>query len=231
MQRSLPPRKLSWGKTKANGRCDRTSQNNRKCARDVLVLMRVRVTYVRQDGKPHTSAEYNSAQTSFGDVLAEVRANRLQQGKSAGLSGRADCYQILVDAQGQRAIVHATAPTRETNLFGDVGRAGVKQNSQQTQRVDYRAQRKTRPLDELLPATLRWADSLSDSAKPYQLMKTYPRVANRVANAWRDGRALSVLDELLVDRRGGRRGFPAFVLAELLALRELLDHGHSSSSR
>ncbi len=74
--------------------------------------MKVKVTYVRQDGKQHKSVEYDSAQASFAGVLAEVRANSRQQGRSPGLSGRADCYHIVVDAYGHRAVVHATAPKR-----------------------------------------------------------------------------------------------------------------------
>jgi hypothetical protein len=74
--------------------------------------MKVKLTYFRQDGKQYTSAEYESAQTSFAAVLAEVRANRIHQGKCPGLTGRADCYHIVVDAVGQRAVVHAAAARR-----------------------------------------------------------------------------------------------------------------------
>jgi len=93
---------------------------------------------------------------------------------------------------------------------------------------DWSAWRKTRTLDVALPATLRWGESLPDSAKASTLLQDYPRIANRIANAWRDERAcLAALDDLLVDRRGGRRGFGPLVRAELLALRSLRDGGHS----
>lgn len=94
------------------------------------------------------------------------------------------------------------------------------------------AQRKARPLNDLLPSTRRWSETLPDSAKPYQLMQTYPRLANRIANAWRDReRSLMILDDLLTDRRGGRQGLPPFVVAELLRLRALLDAGPNPISR
>jgi hypothetical protein len=57
----------------------------------------------------------------------------------------------------------------------------------------------------------------------------YPRIANRIASAWRDSEAARAsLDDLLIDRRGGRQGFPPFVLAELLHLRTLLYRGADS---
>ncbi len=93
---------------------------------------------------------------------------------------------------------------------------------------DWTAWRTTRTLDQPLPATLRWAESLPDSAKASTLIQAYPRIANKIASAWRDERAcLAALDDLLVDRRGGRRGFGQLVQAELLALRSLRDGGHS----
>jgi hypothetical protein len=74
--------------------------------------MKVKLIYIRQDGRQHATAEYESAQRSFAGVLAEVRGNRIRQGKSPGLSGRADCYHIVVESYGQRALVRATASRR-----------------------------------------------------------------------------------------------------------------------
>ena len=71
------------------------------------------LTYFRRDGRQYMSAEYESTQSSFAAVLAEVRANRLQQGRSPGLTGRANCYHILVVAEKHRAILHAAALRRK----------------------------------------------------------------------------------------------------------------------
>ena len=76
---------------------------------------------------------------------------------------------------------------------------------------------------------MQWAASLDAVAAPYRLMAQYPRIANRIANAWNDGQAcLIILDELLVDRRGGRKGFPEAVRGELLRLRQMRDGGRST---
>ena len=80
--------------------------------------MKVKLTYVRQDGTLQKRAEYESKRISFAGVLAEVRANRHEQGKSPGLAGRADCYHIVVDAHGQRALLLASTMRRDRKAVG-----------------------------------------------------------------------------------------------------------------
>ena len=58
------------------------------------------------------------------------------------------------------------------------------------------------------------------------------RSTGRIASASRNiETSRETLDDLLIDRRGGRQGFPPFVLAELLRLRELLDRVDSAAPR
>ena len=55
--------------------------------------------------------------------------------------------------------------------------------------------------------------------QPVALAKTYPRVANTLATLWARPDALRAhMNDLLVDTRGGRRGFPLDVLGELHGL-------------
>ena len=72
----------------------------------------------------------------------------------------------------------------------------------------------------LKPHTLEWAERLPAGKRPHELMQRYPRVANRLALCWND-RALTnrLLEDLLVDRRGGRQGFPPLVRSELVRIR------------
>jgi hypothetical protein len=84
--------------------------------------------------------------------------------------------------------------------------------------------RRTRlPTDiALTGATIEWLLRLPARARPRVLCERYPRIANAIASAWQepnDRRAM--LDELLVDRRGGRRGFPVKVREEIEMLRML----------
>lgn len=80
------------------------------------------------------------------------------------------------------------------------------------------------PADKALTgAALDWLMRLPASARPHHLATAHPRLANRLADAWADrSGALAAIYELLRDLRGGRRGFPARVQAEIVALRELL---------
>ena len=70
-------------------------------------------------------------------------------------------------------------------------------------------------------AAQRWTKSLPVRVRPAALCSRYPRIVNRLALCWTDPALTDHLfDELMVDRRGKRRGFPPEVAAELLRLRE-----------
>lgn len=80
--------------------------------------------------------------------------------------------------------------------------------------------RKGEPVNVVLPRTREWAESLPQDLRPTALLRAFPRVANMIAAAWTDSAATSTyMDELLVDCRGRRQGFPADVMDELVALR------------
>jgi hypothetical protein len=50
-------------------------------------------------------------------------------------------------------------------------------------------------------------------------MREFPRIANLIAAAWEDLVQFEMyMDSLLTDKRGGRKGFPGDVIAELGAL-------------
>jgi hypothetical protein len=81
--------------------------------------------------------------------------------------------------------------------------------------------RKAIATETVLSATVSWAAALPEEVRPYALMRQYARVANRIAVAWRDPAAFDVcMSDLLIDRRGGRRGFPDDVSRNLLDLRD-----------
>ncbi len=82
--------------------------------------------------------------------------------------------------------------------------------------------RPSRETDLVLTGTTRrWLRQLPVRRRPVRLCELYPRVANRIAFAWVDAKtSAQLLDDLLNDRRGSRRGFAAPVLRELQRLRE-----------
>lgn len=82
--------------------------------------------------------------------------------------------------------------------------------------------RPPRESDQVLTGTTRrWLRQLPPRRRPVRLCELYPRVANRIAFAWADAQLSNqVLDDLLADRRGGRKGFAPPLVRELQRLRE-----------
>jgi hypothetical protein len=73
----------------------------------------------------------------------------------------------------------------------------------------------------LTGTTRRWLRQLPARRRPVRLCELHPRVANRIAFAWADPRTSELmLEDLLADRRGGRRGFAPPIVRELQRLRE-----------
>jgi hypothetical protein len=73
----------------------------------------------------------------------------------------------------------------------------------------------------LTGTTRRWLQRLPAHRRPYRLCTAFPRVANRLAWVWPDETVTTrVLEDLLLDRRGGRAGFPPWVRRELCRLQE-----------
>jgi hypothetical protein len=87
--------------------------------------------------------------------------------------------------------------------------------------ADYLALRRAVPVAQPVPAAFKWIARLPKEVRPLKLLREYPRIANHLALCWPDRKAFRhYLYDLLVDKRGGRKGFPQPVLKDLLTLRE-----------
>ena len=76
-------------------------------------------------------------------------------------------------------------------------------------------------VNRLLSSTIDWLASLPVPVRPLALATQYPRVANRIAQEWKEPSACRRdFEDLVYDNRGNREGFPPDVLVELLALRD-----------
>jgi hypothetical protein len=74
----------------------------------------------------------------------------------------------------------------------------------------------------LTSATHHWLHTVPSGVHPKRLCRMHPRIANRIALAWADvDQTEKLFEELLQDKRGGRRGFPPIILNELRRLRDL----------
>ena len=63
--------------------------------------------------------------------------------------------------------------------------------------------------------------SLDDGVRPKELASRYPRIVNKIARDWRLPSQLDrYFQELLMDTRGNRQGFPLKIVMELSTLRE-----------
>ncbi len=86
-------------------------------------------------------------------------------------------------------------------------------------------QRRTMPSapDRVLSVQARqWLRRLPARERPLALCSMYARLANRLAAVWEDpGQTEAVFDELMIDHRGGRLGFPPMVALELMRLHRL----------
>ena len=80
--------------------------------------------------------------------------------------------------------------------------------------------RKAQPVNVLLPATRRWLESLPPDYCPKAMSEQFPRLANLLAANWNNPKDCSAfIYSLLHDQRGGRRGFPAAVMQDIVNLR------------
>jgi hypothetical protein len=73
----------------------------------------------------------------------------------------------------------------------------------------------------MLPQSATWARELPDNVRPVNLIEQFPRIVNLIVLEWnRPATLCKHFEDLLHDKRGGRKGFPAAVRSELAALRE-----------
>lgn len=86
--------------------------------------------------------------------------------------------------------------------------------------TDLVAQRRPSAPEALAPQTVQWLASLPGEVRPRVLPIQFARIANNLARGWRARAAsLAYLDDLLIDKRGNRRGFPIGIVLELAALK------------
>ena len=68
--------------------------------------------------------------------------------------------------------------------------------------------------------TFKWMAGLPVEVRPKALAQKYSRIANQLALIWSDtAQCGKYLDDLMLDHRGNRQGFPPDVAAEIAALR------------
>ena len=118
-------------------------------------------------------------------------------------------------------------------LFDVQVRDGAPKNSTEDQPASPPVNlRQSQPVMVLLPRTNNWFRSLPEQVRPHALAAQFARIANLICAVWDDPPACrKYLEELLVDRRGKRKGFPMAVLRELSTLRAYYVGMHDAFDR
>ena len=87
--------------------------------------------------------------------------------------------------------------------------------------TNWESKRKPAAAETLRTATIQWILKLPPHVQPRHLQVKYPRIANRMAALWDDQTSCEgFMDDLLTDKRGGRKGFPLEVAQEIASLRD-----------
>ncbi len=95
---------------------------------------------------------------------------------------------------------------------------------------DWPSLRRPVPPDTLVltPTAIRWLASLPPETRPLELCRRFPRIGNQLAALWSHPNGiLAYLDDLLIDKRGDRQGFPDGIALELSRLQEHLQQGQA----
>ena len=82
------------------------------------------------------------------------------------------------------------------------------------------ARRRPQSTEQLSAETIQWLDELPAGVRPRLLPIEFARIANALSRRWGTPPAcMACLDDLLIDRRGNRHGFPMGIVLELAALK------------
>jgi hypothetical protein len=116
-----------------------------------------------------------------------------------------------------QSTVRANAPVPNAKPEPHLARPDIPLEVMQRRRAQTPSERK------LHNASVRWMMALPRRFRPRLLALQFPHVVNRLAATWGDlVLAAGYFEELMVDRRGGRIGFPRAATVEILKLHELL---------
>ena len=78
--------------------------------------------------------------------------------------------------------------------------------------------------ETLKQTTMHWLAALPTPVRPKHLPIKFVRIANGLSDSWHDpARCSEYFQELLIDRRGGRHGFPNEVGTELAVLQDYFE--------
>ena len=76
----------------------------------------------------------------------------------------------------------------------------------------------------------KWLEKLPEDVRPRTLEEQFPRILNRISSLWKHpDELMEYLNELLVDTRGGRAGFPMAVATEIVNIKDYFESNDPDS--
>jgi len=112
-----------------------------------------------------------------------------------------------------------TGPIEFEKVSFEDARKALEMKTRVDEAKGWRGERAAERSEPLLEATVRWMDGLPASLRPVALARDFPRVANKLADLWkRPARCDEFFELLLIDHRGGRKGYPFAVATEVSKL-------------
>jgi hypothetical protein len=124
-----------------------------------------------------------------------------------------------------------TIPTEEADIpytveaipfpGSDVNQSVQKNTQATTDRNSYEQLRKAPTSGdlELSEEAKQFIASLDLSVRPIETAKQFPRIVNRIASLWKKPFLMDgYFEDLLIDKRGNRQGFPLRIAGEITAL-------------
>ena len=132
----------------------------------------------------------------------------------------------MINQQPPKPPAHLDSLDFEITDFDEARRAldelpaGLQAMQQATPHYWDHRRRGALPSDRALTGTaMDWIVASPPTSRPHTTCEQFPRVANASADSWEDVPLCTrMLEHMLHDYRGGRRGFPANVQAELSTL-------------
>jgi len=167
--------------------------------------------------------------TWFGQLPAHVRplevgrryrriANRLSELWNRQAACESYFDELLAGRQSEGKILPAEIVAELTQLRAHHARWHAERHG--VQAGSHAAKSGRSDADGLLEATATWLAQLPERTRPLELARQFPRIANKLCELWKRPSVCDrYLDDLVIDRRGGRKGFPLKIAGELSELR------------
>ena len=125
---------------------------------------------------------------------------------------------------------HEETPDHDVRFTGAPRSKAESMLEAEREAAEQRKRSKAEPTNIALPRTLAWAATLPPDVQPTALIRLYGRIANVLALDWNDPLAVAAdFDQLLMERRGKRKGFPPIIVTELRALARHYGSGQPST--